>query len=156
MLTAEDAMKELDLIRPSRAKLAPDFSLPLSAGKTFKLSDHRGKVVFVNFWATWCAPCREEMPAMQRLWQRHRDRGFTMVAVSVDSDPGLVPPFVEKLGLTFPVALDPKMQAANPYGVRALPSSFLVDRKGYMTALALGPRAWDTQAAHALIEALVK
>lgn len=149
-------MKELDLIRPSRAKLAQDFSLAMPDGKTFKLSDHRGKVVFVNFWATWCTPCREEMPAMERLWQRHRDRGFMMVAVSLDNDPAPVTPFVKKLKLTFPIALDPKMQAANPYGVRALPSSFLVDRKGYMTALALGPRAWDSDAAHALIDALVK
>lgn len=155
-LTAEEAMKELDLIKPSRAKLAQDFSLAMPDGKTFKLSDHRGKVVFVNFWATWCTPCREEMPAMERLWRRHKEQGFMMVAVSVDHDPGLVAPFVQKLKLTFPVVLDPKMQTANPYGVRALPSSFLVDRKGYMTALALGPRTWDNDAAHALIDALVR
>jgi peroxiredoxin len=155
-LSAEDAMKELDLIKPSRQKLAQDFALAMPDGKTFKLSDHRGKVVFVNFWATWCAPCREEMPAMERLWKRHRERGFVMVAVSVDNDPGLVTPFVQKLRLTFPIALDPRMQAANPYGVRALPSSFLVDRKGNLAALALGPRSWDNEAAHALIDALVK
>jgi peroxiredoxin len=155
-LSAADAMKELDLIRPSRQKLAQDFSLPTPDGKTFKLSDHRGKLVFVNFWATWCVPCREEMPAMEQLWKRHKDQGFMMVAVSVDNDTGLVAPFVRKLGLTFPIALDSKMQAANPWGVRALPSSFIIDRKGYMTALALGPRAWDNDAAHALIDALVK
>ena len=155
-LSAEDAMKELDLIKPSRAKAAPDFSLAMPNGKTFRLSEHRGKVVFVNFWATWCSPCREEMPAMERLWNRHKEQGFMMVAVSVDNDPALVPPFVQKLKLTFPIALDPKMQASNPYGVRALPSSFVVDRKGYLTALALGPRAWDNDAAQALIESLVK
>ena len=155
-LTVEEAMKELDLIKPSRAKLAQDFSLAMPDGKTFKLADHRGKIVFVNFWATWCTPCREEMPAMERLWTRHKDQGFMMVAVSVDHDPALVAPFVQKLKLTFPIALDPKMQAANPYGVRALPSSFLVDRKGYLTALALGPRTWDNDAAHALIDALVR
>lgn len=92
---------------------------------------------------------------MERLWLQHRDRGFVLVAVSVDSDTGLVPPFVRKGRFTFPVVLDAKMEAANAYGVRALPSSFILDRKGYMTALALGPRAWDNDAAHALIGALV-
>ncbi len=152
----EDAIKELDLIRPSRQKLAQDFTLPTPEGKSFRLSDNRGKVVFVNFWATWCPPCREEMPAMERLWKQHRERGLVLVAVSVDSDTKLVAPFVNKGRFTFPVVLDPKLEAANAYGVRALPSSFIVDRQGHMTALALGPRPWDNDAAHSLIEALVR
>jgi peroxiredoxin len=156
VLSADDAMKELDLIRPSRQKLAQDFALPTGDTRTFRLSEQRGKLVFVNFWATWCGPCREEMPAMERLWRQHRERGFLVVAISVDSDPTLVGPFVKKGGFTFPIVLDPKLSAANAYGVRALPSSFLVDRQGYLTALALGPRTWDNDAAHSLIEALAR
>jgi peroxiredoxin len=152
----DEAVKELDLIRPSRQKLAHDFKLPTPAGKTFQLSEHRGKVVLVNFWATWCPPCREEMPAMERLWKQHRERGFVLVAVSVDSDPTLVTPFITKGRFTFPVVLDPKLDAANAYGVRALPSSFVVDRQGHLVALALGPRHWDTDAAHSLIEGLAR
>lgn len=93
---------------------------------------------------------------MERLWKQHRERGFVIVAVSVDSDTKLVVPFVNKGRFTFPIVLDPKLEAANAYGVRALPSSFIVDRQGNMTALALGPRQWDNNAAHSLIEALVR
>jgi peroxiredoxin len=156
VLTLDDAIKELDLIRPSRQKFAEDFTLRTPNGTPFRLSDQRGKTVLVNFWATWCPPCREEMPAMERLYQRHKDRGLVLVAVSLDADPSLVPPYVKESKLSFPVALDPKAEVANKYGVRALPSSFVVDRAGTMTALALGPRAWDNDASHSLVEALTR
>jgi len=151
----DDAARELDLIRPARPKQASSFSVSLLGGKTLELKELRGKPMLINFWATWCAPCREEMPAMERLYLKHRERGFTLLAISVDTDAALVKPFLEKHRLTFPVALDAKMDLANTYGVRALPASFLIDRNGYLTALALGPRAWDNRAAHALVEALL-
>ncbi|HEU5319646.1 MAG TPA: TlpA disulfide reductase family protein, partial [Methylomirabilota bacterium] len=97
-----------------------------------------------------------EMPAMERLYQRHRDAGFVILAVSVDADPEVVKPFVASHGFTFPVALDPRMQVAEVYGVRALPSSVLVDRTGAIVALAVGPRVWDNAAAHALVQALAR
>ena len=129
--------------------------MALLRGETLKLREQRGKAVLINFWATWCLPCREEMPAMERLYRRHRERGFVLLAVSVDTDASLVRPFLEQHKLTFPVTLDAKMDLANTYGVRALPSSFLVDRHGYLAALALGPRAWDNRAAHALVEGML-
>jgi peroxiredoxin len=150
-----DAVRELDLIRPSRPKRAEDFTVTLVRGDTLKLKEQRGKAVMINFWATWCPPCREEMPAMERLYRRHRERGFVLLAVSVDTDAALVKPFLEGHKLTFPVALDPTMGLANAYGVRALPASFLIDRDGYLAALALGPRAWDNRAAHALVEGML-
>ncbi|OLB04140.1 MAG: hypothetical protein AUH14_11535 [Candidatus Rokubacteria bacterium 13_2_20CM_69_15_1] len=156
IFSVADAVKELDLIRPPRQKLAKDFTLPLVAGDKLRLSKERGKVVLINFWATWCPPCREEMPAMERLWRQQRDQGFVLVAVSVDADTKQVKPYLDEHKLTFPVALDPKMDLANTYGVRALPSSFIVDRHGYLTAIALGPRAWDADASHSLIEGLVR
>src|SRR6266850_4565995 len=151
----DEAVRELDLVRPSRPKRAEDFTVALVRGETLKLREQRGKAVMINFWATWCPPCREEMPAMERLYRRHRERGFVLLAVSVDTDASLVRPFLEHHKLTFPVALDAKMELANTYGVRALPSSFLIDRNGYMTALALGPRPWDNRAAHALVEGML-
>jgi peroxiredoxin len=151
----DDAARELDLIRPARPKQASDFTVSLLGGETLKLKGQRGRPVLVNFWATWCAPCREEMPAMERLYLKHRQRGFVLLAVSVDTDAALVKPFLERLKLTFPVALDAKMDLANAYGVRALPASFLIDRNGYLTALALGPRPWDTRAAHTLVEGML-
>jgi peroxiredoxin len=156
VLSVADAVKEIDLIRPPRQKFAEDFTLTLVGGDKLRLSTERGKVVMINFWATWCPPCREEMPAMERLWRQQKGQGFVLVAVSVDSDTKNVKPFLDAHALTFPVALDPKMDLANTYGVRALPSSFIVDRHGYLTALALGPRAWDSDAAHSLIEGLVQ
>jgi peroxiredoxin len=156
VFTLDDAFRELDVIRPSRQKLADDFSLPRPDATAFRLRDHHGQVVLINFWATWCPPCLAEMPAMERLWQQHRDRGFVLVAVSVDTDPAKVPPFVAEHRLTFPIVLDPRMEVAARYGVRALPSSFLVDRAGNLAGLAIGPRAWDNDASHSLVEGLVR
>src|SRR5207302_7379092 len=136
--------------------VAEDFTLGMADGKPFRLSEQRGKTVIVNFWATWCPPCREEMPALERLYRQHKDHGLVLVAVSIDADPKIVPPYVQASKLTFPIALDPKADVANTYGVRALPSSFVVDRQGTMTALALGPRAWDNDASHSLMEALTR
>jgi peroxiredoxin len=154
-LSLEAAVRELDLIRPARPKRADDFAVTLVQGDTLKLKEQRGKAVMVNFWATWCPPCREEMPAMERLYRRHQARGFVLLAVSVDTDAALVKPFLTQHKLTFPVALDANMELANAYGVRALPASFLIDREGNLAALALGPRAWDNNAAHALVERLL-
>jgi peroxiredoxin len=153
---AQDPLKALDLIKPTRVHPARDFVVPTPDGKSLKLADYRGQVVFLNFWATWCPPCREEMPAMERLYQRYKDRGFAVLAVSVDSDLVLVPPFVKQNKLTFPIGHDPKMATAERYGVRALPSSFLIDRRGNLGALAIGPRAWDTKPAYVVIESLLK
>ena len=93
---------------------------------------------------------------MERLWRAQKDAGLVMLGVTVDADPGVVSPFVKRLGLTFPVGLDTKMELANTYGVRALPSSFIIDREGRLAALALGPRAWDNVAAHSLMEGLAR
>jgi peroxiredoxin len=150
------ALKHLDLVKPGKPKVADDFALPMPDGLSFRLSEQRGKVVLVNFWATWCPPCLEEMPAMERLWRRHKDAGFVLVAISLDADPKKVPPFVSARKFSFPVALDPKMAVAEKYGVRALPSSFVIDRQGLMAGVALGPRSWDDSAAHGLVQAMLR
>jgi len=150
-------LKDLDLIRPSRPQAAKEFSVPTPEGATFRLADYRGKVVFLNFWATWCPPCKEEMPAMERLYQRYKDRGFVVLAVSVDAEGApIVNPFVKEYKLTFPIGLDPKMAVAEHYGVRGLPTSFLVDKRGTLVGLALGPREWNGKASLALIESLLR
>jgi len=113
VLALADAIRELDLIKPARTKRAEDFSLNTPGSGKFRLFDHHGQVVLINFWATWCPPCLEEMPAMERLYRQHRDGGFTLVAVSVDADSKLVAPFVTAHKFTFPVALDPSMSMAN-------------------------------------------
>ena len=154
-LSLDEAIKELDLIRPPRPKVADDFTIGTAGGKTFKLSAQRGRPVFINFWATWCPPCLEEMPALERLWRAQKDAGFVMLAVTVDANPKLATPFIERHGFTFTVGLDPKMVVAEQYRVRALPSSFLIDRDGNLAGIAVGARDWDSPAARAVVETLL-
>jgi peroxiredoxin len=96
------------------------------------------------------------MPAMERLWRRHRDAGFVLVAVSVDADPKKVAPFARAHRFTFPIAVDPKMAVAETYGVRALPSSFMIARDGTVAGVALGPRPWDAATADGLLQAMLR
>ena len=93
---------------------------------------------------------------MERLYRRFRERGFTMVAISIDANATAVPPFVKRFGLTFAIGLDPKMDVATRYGLRALPTTVLIDRGGRIIAIALGARDWDGRAAQAVIERLLK
>jgi peroxiredoxin len=154
---AADPFADLDLIRPRKLTPAPDFTVPRLGSGSLRLKELRGQVLFLNFWATWCPPCKEEMPSMDRLYKRYKDHGFTIAAISIDGG-GIqaVAAFVKKLGLTFPIGLDPTLDVANRYTVRALPSSFLIDREGNMVAVALGPRDWDGIAARAVVEVLLR
>ncbi len=154
---AQDPVAALSLIRPKPVKDAQDFQVPTPEDRTLRLSDFKGKVVFLNFWATWCDPCREEMPGMERLHRAYKDRGLVVLAISLDSQGArVVNPFVKKFNLTFPVGLDPKMAVRETYGVWAVPSTFIIDRKGKRVLFANGAREWDGKAGHALFESLLK
>lgn len=157
LVLAEDPVAALSLIRPRPAKDAPDFQVRTPDGSTLRLSDFKGKVVFLNFWATWCEPCREEMPSMERLHRAYKDRGLVVLAISLDvQGASVVKPFVKKFALTFPIGLDPKMAVRETYGVWAVPSTFLIDRKGKRALFANGAREWDGKAAHAVVESLLQ
>jgi peroxiredoxin len=126
------------------------------SGPSIRLTDYRGRVVLLNFWATWCPACQSEMPAMERLYQAFKDRGFALLAISIDADGrSAVEPFVRERMFTYPIGLDPKMAIADRYGVRALPTTVVVDRKGNLVARAVGPREWDAPEAHALVQFLL-
>ena len=154
---AVDPAKELDLIKPNRQQQARDFKVASLDGSGLRLADLKGKVVFLNLWATWCPPCKEEMPAMERLWRRYKDEGLVVIALSMDSGGAkAVKPYIEQSKYTYPVGLDPKMEVAQLYGARSVPSTFIIDRSGTLRAIALGPRDWDGKAAFAYIEALLK
>ncbi|MCI0484688.1 MAG: redoxin domain-containing protein, partial [candidate division NC10 bacterium] len=103
--------------RPEVGHPAPDFTLPTLGGKSVRLADFRGKkAVFINFWATWCAPCRLEMPTMEKAYQKYKGNGLEILAISVDAGPkSAVKNFMDELGLTFPALLDPKMQVLHLY-----------------------------------------
>jgi peroxiredoxin len=154
---AQDPARALDLIKPNRQQQAKDFNVAALDGGKVRLADFRGKVVFLNLWATWCGPCMEEMPAMERLWQRYKDRGLVVIALSMDSSGAkIVKPFIEHTKFTYQVALDPKMEIAQLYGARAVPSTFIIDRNGMLRGIALGPRDWDGRASFAYFDALLK
>ncbi len=121
-----------------------DFELEDLGGTPQKLSSYRGKVVFLNFWATWCGPCRIEMPAMQRLYDKLKDEGLEIVAVDLQESRRQVKKFVEKYKLTFPVLLDKSGEVGSIYGARAIPTTYLIDRDGYVFAGAAGAREWDS------------
>jgi cytochrome c biogenesis protein CcmG/thiol:disulfide interchange protein DsbE len=114
---------------------APDFTALTPQGDRVSLSDLRGQVVLINFWATWCAPCRVEMPAIQARYNRG---GFTVLAVDFDENAELVQAFVDGLGLSFPVLLDPGGEIQNLYRVRGYPTSFFVDADGIIRVFHIG------------------
>ena len=129
------------------AGAAIDFNLPDLSGKMVKLSAYRGQVVFLNFFATWCPPCREEMPSMQKLYNRLKGNKFEMLAVSLDRDgKAAVKPFVDKNGYTFKILLDPEGKAAARYGVVSIPTTFIVNKRGEIIDKIIGGRDWSEEA----------
>jgi peroxiredoxin len=136
-------------------KLAPDFAVADLAGRTVKLSSLRGKVVLVNVWTTWCPPCRDEMPSMERLYGRLRGDDFELLAVSQDEDKRLVEPFVREMRLSFPVLVDPEHQVGDRYGVWGYPETFVIDRNGYIVERVIGPRDWSSTESVAQLQALI-
>jgi peroxiredoxin len=121
--------------RPAAAALqaagpAPDFTLRTMAGKNLRLQEQRGQVVLVNFWATWCAPCRQEMPHLNRLYDKYHASGFELLAVNVDDDSSKAQGVSDKLGLKFPVLFDADKKVSRLYDLNAMPSTVLIDRDG--------------------------
>jgi len=118
---------------------APDFTLSNLDGTKVTLSDLKGQAVLINVWATWCPPCRVEMPSIQAAYAQYHDQGFTVVAVNLQEDPGAVATFIREQQLTFPALLDPDGQVSRTYQAVSLPSSFFVDRRGVIRAVYHGP-----------------
>lgn len=109
---------------------APDFTLPSLGGENVRLQEQRGRVVMINFWASWCGPCREEMPHLSRLYEKYRASGFTVLAINIDEDPHKAARLAQQLGMRFPVLLDTGKQVSRTYDLSAMPSTVLVDRDG--------------------------
>lgn len=125
-------------------KEAPDFSLPNLEEKTVRLSDYRGKVVFLNFWATWCKPCREEMPSMDVLYKNFEREGLVVLAVSIDrvTTKKDIPPFISSMNLTFPVLVDSWGQTDKRYKLMGVPETYIIDQQGILREKIIGPRDW--------------
>ena len=122
---------------------APDFTFPGLDGEMIRLSDYKGKVVLVNIWATWCPPCVDEMPSMEKLYQKFKGENFEILAVSID-EPGLkaVAPFMKKSNLTFPALIDSEGTIKAVYGITGVPESFIIDKQGILIKKIVGPVDW--------------
>lgn len=118
---------------------APDFTLSDLAGNPVRLSDLRGQVVLVNVWATWCPPCRAEMPILQAAYEQYRERGFIVLAINLREDARTVTQYMEQGGLAFPALLDSDGSVSDAYQARVLPSSFFIDKGGVVRAVYRGP-----------------
>ena len=125
---------------PVANALAPDFTLRGSDGRNVRLDELRGQVVLVNFWATWCGPCREEMPRLDTLYQKYHKSGFVLLGVNVDDDPRTALATAAKLNVSFPVLLDTDKKVSKLYDLSTMPSTVVIDRDGKMRFLHRGYR----------------
>jgi peroxiredoxin len=132
-----------------------DFSLPDTEGRMVNMADFRGKVVFLNFWTTWCLECRIEMPAMERLYRRLPKSDFAMVTISLRETADTVKRFFTQHELTFTALLDKSGDIGMKYAIRAIPTTFILDRRGHIIGMALGARKWDAPKTVKLIERLL-
>ena len=136
---------------------APNIVLPGLDGKTVDLKDYRGKVVFLNIWATWCPTCRDEMPSMEKLYQELKGEPFEILAVSVDkSGAKAVAPFMKSYKLSFPALLDPEGTIARPYGVTGVPESYIINKQGFIEKIVIGPIDWTEPAVVSFFRTLLK
>src|SRR5574337_1368524 len=136
---------------------AIDFTLPDLAGKPVSLKDYRGKVVFLNFWATWCKPCEEEMPSMEALYQALKDQPFEILAVSVDKDgPETVAAYAKKYNLSFKVLHDRKGAIKETYKTTGVPETFIIDQNGVIAEKVWGPRDWSRRYSYEMIADLLR
>lgn len=131
----------------AEGNMAPDFELGLASGETVKLSDYRGKKVILNFWATWCPPCKAEMPHMQKYYEKNKDKDMTILAVNLtalDKGRDAIDQFVKDYGLTFPIALDEKNKVGTEYQALTIPTSYIISPDGIITKKYVGPMDEDT------------
>jgi len=155
--SSPEAMKALGILEMRERTAAPNVTLSTLQGKPFSFNELRGKVVLVNFWATWCLPCQWEMPLMEKLYQTYKAKGFVIVAISLDREgAAVVEPFVKERKLTYPVVLDPTFEGARQFGVRGVPATFLIGPDGFIKGVSYGPKEWDGPEARALIESLLR
>lgn len=140
----------------STSELAPDFTLKSKDSGNMRLSEQRGNIVMVNFWASWCGPCREELPEMEAIYQEYRDLGFEILAVNVDDHPDKADVLLDDIEVTFPVLYDTDGKVSQLYDVNAMPTTVIIDRDGNQRLLHLGYRRGDEVKYEKAIKMLIR
>lgn len=141
---------------PARKEARVPFELSAMDGTTRTLDDYAGSYVLLNFWATWCAPCRIEMPALERLHQELAGRGLRVVGVDIGEETADVRRFVEETGITFEIVIDHDLSTGRVYAARSLPMTYILDPEGTIVARAIGVRDWDSEPMRSMFAALVQ
>jgi cytochrome c biogenesis protein CcmG/thiol:disulfide interchange protein DsbE len=140
VLSIDQSVNANEVAAPQAGFPAPDFTLQTTTGETYTLSELKGKAVLVNLWATWCPPCRAEMPAIQKIYEEYKDQGLIVLAVNMTAqdNPLNIAPFVTEYKLTFPILLDETGEVSAAYQLRSLPSSYFIDREGIISEVVIG------------------
>jgi peroxiredoxin len=152
----KDPWKEMHVLRFDGSKKSQNFKLKDMEGSVRKLSDYRGKVVLLAFWATYCPPCIKEMPALNRLYQKWNEKGLVILGISLDEKLDHAKKFLRSNQVDFPVLWDEDLKVGQDYRVYALPITFIINERGGLVGAAVGMREWDSRSAHALIASLVE
>ena len=152
-----DLFEKAGVVELKEGQPAPGFTLATLGGGQASAADHRDKLVILNFWATWCQPCTLELPSLEALWSRYRDRGLIVIGVSVDrgAPRALLEPYVRNLKLTFPILLDPDSKTSDRWRVTAIPATFLIRPGGDVAGMVTGAREWNSKEMRALVERLL-
>ena len=152
---ADDLFSKIDIKPIKDKRKLPNITLESLKGEKVELKSFKGKVIFLNFWATWCGPCKEEMPSMEALQQRFKDKDFLFLAISVDYEgAGPVRDFIAKQRYTFPVLIDQKGETLDLLDVKGIPTTFIIDRQRTMLGIAIGPRNWKSPEVTTLLNQL--
>ena len=150
-----ELLQKLNLTAYSRGTTPPEFNGRMTDGREVSLASLQGKVVVLNFWATWCQECRSEMPAFEQLHREFSVHGLAVIGINAREETTTIRNYAKEFGLTFPVIVDPKGTINAAYGVIGLPTTFLIGRNGRPVALAVGPREWASTPARVIIQALL-
>ena len=153
--SSDHFFREMGITREDPTAVPFDLNLQDLDSRTVNLSDFKGNIVFLNFWASWCQSCRDEMPLMQKLYNRFKTSDFAVLAVSLQEPASAVRDFFAQQKLAFTALLDSDGKARSSFGVGTIPTTFILDKKGRIISRAVGPREWDSEASYALFEHLI-
>ncbi|WP_111641636.1 TlpA family protein disulfide reductase [Marinimicrobium alkaliphilum] len=140
----------------AHATEAPDFTLKSASGENLRLAEQRGQVVMINFWASWCPPCLQEMPLLDEIYQRYQPAGFNLLGINVEQDTAAAEALLEELGVSFPILFDPDNQVSRDYQVQAMPTTVLVDKNGVVRYVNRGYQPGDEDKYRAQVRELIR